>query len=476
MGIDVKGAVASGHQLTTEAAFEVLKKGGNAFDAAVAAGFASTVTEPCLSSLGGGGFLLAHLAEGDRDVLFDFFVDAPGKDAPSGKKPVLTPFEVKFKSSVQVFHTGMGSVAVPGKLKGLIYCHRELCSLDMDDIIRPVLRYLDEGVELSELQCYLIKILMPILTATAYGEELFRGKDGGGRFYNPLLKEFLTRGSPDDWLGAFYGDGAEELEEQLHPGGGLVTAKDLREYEVREREPLSCFYRGYEILTNPPPSFGGTLLAKAFSHMAEREVDVMDEVEVRMLLVACMESMNRMRQGAGGTTHLSVVDGMGNAASMTSSNGSNSGYFFGNTGIMLNNMMGEDDLFPNGFFTLEPGTRVGSMMSPSLVKKGNKVHAVLGSGGSKRIRTAMFQVIHNLLDRMMGAEGAVEAPRMHLDDEGVLQAEPGFGEDIIRALEEKYTLNLWREKELYFGGVHTVMGDLTGWGDSRRGGHFMAVE
>ncbi|NIR17870.1 MAG: gamma-glutamyltransferase, partial [Desulfobacterales bacterium] len=145
-------------------------------------------------------------------------------------------------------------------------------------------------------------------------------------------------------------------------------------------------------------------------------------------------------------------------------------------GVMLNNMMGEDDLHPDGFHSIPSGLRVGSMMSPTIIMKGDKITAVLGSGGSKRIRTAILQVIHNLLDRCMPVGEAVEAPRIHLDDDGVIQMEPGFSEEVSVSLAKRYPVNLWEGKDLYFGGVHTVTGELQGCGDSRRGGSFMRVE
>jgi gamma-glutamyltranspeptidase/glutathione hydrolase len=467
----VRGAVASGHPLTTEAACEILMRGGNAFDAILAAAFASFVTEPTLTSLGGGGFLIVHRAESGEDVLYDFFVNAPGKGSPSGEKPALHPVGIQFKSTVQVFHTGMGSVGVPGVLKGLILCYEELASMDLEDILRPALRYLEEGVEVNELQQYLLHLLMPILISTPYGKEIFEGKDQGGRLFNPLFREFLSLRSPHAWLDMFYGEGAEAFSEEVGKEGGLLTARDLREYAVQKREPLATRYLGYEILTNPLPSLGGGLLMRALGVMGGRHVRPSDEE----LLVEAMDAMNRARQGVSGTTHISVMDGKGNAAGLSSSNGSNCGCFFGNTGIMLNNMMGEDDLFPGGFFTVSPGERVGSMMSPTLIKEEGRPYAVLGSGGSKRIKTAMLQVIYNLLKRRVSVREAVEAPRIHLDDEGVVQAEPGFQEDSLKPLRAKYRVNHWNAKDLYFGGVHAVMGSLEGWGDSRRGGCFQAL-
>ena len=124
---------------------------------------------------------------------------------------------------------------------------------------------------------------------------------------------------------------------------------------------------------------------------------------------------------------------------------------------------------------MEPGIRVGSMMSPSIIMHEGAVEAVLGSGGSKRIRTAMLQVIHNILDRGMSVKHAVERQRMHLDDEGMLHLEPGFDEDTLAALGEKYPLNQWKARDLYFGGVHMVTSAPDGHGDSRRGGDIRVV-
>jgi len=468
----VKGAVASGHPLTTEAACEMLRRGGNAFDAALAAGFAATVTEPCLASLGGGGFLLVHDSRDNRDVLYDFFVDAPGKGRV-GPLPKLGAVDVRFKSTSQVFHIGYGSVAVPGALRGLLQCHEELSSLDIAEITEPAREFLKRGVEVNEFQRCLIEMLMPILTLSDYGKKIYGGLLRGGRFFNPLYGEFLGLGSPERWLDIVHGGGAGAFTSRMLDEGGLLTGRDLCEYRVIARRPLTCTYRDHEIISNPPPSFGGSLLAGAFSLLSENRSKSISETERLFLLADIMEKMNLSRLGTGGTTHISVLDESGNAASLTFSNGSNSGVFFPDTGIMLNNMMGEDDLFPGGFFTLRPGERVGSMMSPVVVKRGADIFAVLGSGGSKRIRTAMLQVMYNLMERGMEVRRAVEAPRMHLEESGMLQMEPGFSGGAVRAIAEKRPINLWQDKDLYFGGVHTVMGDFTGHGDTRRGGWFM---
>jgi gamma-glutamyltranspeptidase/glutathione hydrolase len=171
-----------------------------------------------------------------------------------------------------------------------------------------------------------------------------------------------------------------------------------------------------------------------------------------------------------GTTHASVADAHGNVASMTTSNGEGSGYIVPGAGIMLNNMLGEDDLHPDGFHSSPPGQRVASMMSPSLVEDEAGPDLVLGSGGSKRIRTAVLQVAQRSVDFGTPLPQAVAAPRMHWDG-ALLQVEPGLAEATLAALRHRWPVNLWPEPNLYFGGVHAVAprrGQAAG--DARRGG------
>jgi gamma-glutamyltranspeptidase/glutathione hydrolase len=174
-----------------------------------------------------------------------------------------------------------------------------------------------------------------------------------------------------------------------------------------------------------------------------------------------------------GTTHISVIDGQGNAASMTTSNGSGSGCFIPGTGIMLNNMMGEDDLHPEGFFSTPPNRRVSSMMIPTMVMKDGKVECVMGSGGSKRIRTAVLQVLINVVDYHYPLKEAVEKSRVHIED-GFVQAEPGISLDVLNGLRKHYDVTSWDQRNMYFGGVHCVS-SIDGWGDSRRGGCVLEV-
>ena len=490
--------IAAGHAATAAAAAEVLRAGGNAFDAAVAAGFASAVAEPMLTSLGGGGFLLARTAVG-REVLFDFFVDTPGQGlSDSSLEPHFFPVTVHFGGSDQDFNIGLGSVAVPGNLKGYLHVHRQLGRLALTDVLAPAIRLARDGLLLTARIAYMVDILAPILTLTEAGRALYapgrRPLREGEWFFNPDLAQFLEA-LPDNGGESLYaGDLARRVAQDMEAGGGLVTAADLGAYQVTERAPLAVGYRGRKVLTNPPPSVGGSLIALSLALLERQDLGSVswNSAEHLRILVTIMEEVERLRAGgceaadiiaAGkdvgrsgrrrrstrGTTHVSVADAEGNVASMTTSNGEGSGYIVPRTGIMLNNMLGEDDLHPDGFHASPPGMRVASMMAPSLVLQDGAISLVVGSGGSKRIRTALLQVVSHVVDFGVPVGTAVETPRLHWDGEQV-QVEPGFPDSAVKALRRRWPINVWAERNMYFGGVNAVspVGEVGA--DSRRGG------
>jgi gamma-glutamyltranspeptidase/glutathione hydrolase len=467
------------------AAVEVLRAGGNAFDAVVAAGFAAAVAEPTLSSLGGGGFLLARTVAGE-EVLFDFFVDTPGLGSHGAViQPHFLPVVVRFPGSDQTFNVGRGSVAVPGCLAGYLHVHERLGRLPLRSVVEPAARLARDGVVLNEQQGYLVGLLEPILTLTDAGAEIYapggRLLGEGDRLFNHDLAAHLTALGSGERGGLDDPELARRIAADMAAGGGLLTAADLTSYRVVERDPLSVDWRGRRVLTNPPPSFGGELVALGLCLLAERPnpsrwaeparatdlVDVMIEVDEAR---ASGRVGDRLRRHAsGGTTHISVSDAEGNVASMTTSNGESSGYVAPGTGVMLNNMLGEDDLHPDGFHAAPPGERVASMMSPTIVLDGDQPVLALGSGGSKRIRTALLQVTAAALDLGVSLEDAVSGPRLHWDGEQV-QLEPGFGPDALVALAKRWKVNAWPGRNLYFGGVHAVRPGQEAAGDPRRGG------
>ncbi|MCB2183220.1 MAG: gamma-glutamyltransferase [Desulfobulbaceae bacterium] len=481
---------ASGHPLVSEAAIEILDQGGNAFDAVLAAGFVSSVAEPALTSLGGGGFLMSRTSNNEI-FLFDFFTDTPGKGLGKVEPdPHFFPVTVEFSGSNQDFNVGMGSVAVPGTLKGYLHVHKKLGSLPLSRILQPAVKAARSGVHLSEQQAHFLELLEPILTMTEEGKKLYL-QDGcypgtGHLLKNNDLAAFFEH-LADDHDATFYsGKWAEQINKDMANGKGILTRDDLSQYQVIERDPISVNYKGFTLLTNPPPSFGGSLIAMALEELATyshlpcspsspeyvfAHGKIMLSVdEMRHKVHNNNVASQKQKTFSRGTTHISVVDKAGNVASLTNSNGEGSGYIVPGTGIMLNNMMGEDDLHPGGFHTDPPGMRVASMMSPSILLDTNEeVKLVIGSGGSKRIRTTLTQVISLIVDCGLDVQEAINFPRLHWDGES-FQVEPGFSTEALRELGKLGPVNVWSEKNVYFGGVHAVMPGQGGGGDPRRGG------
>ena len=477
--------------------------GGNAFDAALAALAAACVVEPVLTSLGGGGFLLAH-RPGSDPLLYDFFVQTPCRRRTDSDNEFY-PVVADFGTAQQEFHIGAASIATPGTIRGLIHCHDRLGSLPLGEIVAPAIEYARTGVAVNALQAYIFSIVGPIYRATPeaealYGSEALRGE--GAPFHQPELADTLA------WIGEegdtpFYeGELAERLIALSDSHGGHLVADDLLNYRVIERPPLRHRYHGFEVATNPAPSSGGTLINYALSTLDGQDLGgqgfgsiahlrtlayVMTHTNIarRDGMLARSERhrelMEQYRATVGGhpvnnrgTTHISAIDADGNLASMTLSNGEGSGRLLPGTGIMLNNMLGEEDLNPDGFNRWPCDVRVSSMMAPTLAEDDQRLIAI-GSGGSNRLRTAILQTLCNLIDFDMSPEAAVNAPRIHFERDR-LDIEPGFDAAAIEQLVADYPEHhLWSSHNLFFGGTHTVAWDgktFSGAGDPRRGGVF----
>ena len=474
-------AVAAGHPATLRAALAALHAGGNAFDAAVAAGFTAAVAEPTLSSLGGGGFLLAVPA-GSDPVLHDFFVDAPGLGAAAPPSSHGDPEVVRFHGAEQTFQVGAASVAVPGCLAGYLHVHARHGRLPLDVLVRPVARLAREGVVLGPDQAAVVRLLEPIMAREPAGAARFgRGPDGA-----PFADD---RTVTDEALAAFLDDVATgrrtsfadpdlapAIVADLAAKGGTLTVADLAAYRVVERDPLVATLAGAggpaTLLTNPAPAFGGRLVAEALAALSALPPASRGRCGDGVRLVALAEVLAQVsarHRRSRGTTHVSVVDAEGNIASMTTSNGSNSGVHLAGTGVMANNIMGEEDLHPGGAVSTPPGTRIGSMMAPSVLQRPGRPTVVLGSGGSERIRSALTQVIAALVLDDLPLAAAVLAPRLHPTG-GTVQLEPGLDPDAVAVLRSVRDVNAWTATDLYFGGVHAVDTSGSHVGDPRRGG------
>jgi len=416
----------------------VLEAGGNAVDACVAAAFTSWVAESMLTGPGGGGFMLVH--HGAETVVFDAFVAVPRAGAAGELLAVTVDFD---GDTEQEFHTGPGAVAVPGTALGLEAAHARFGSLPWDELAAPAAELARAGVELTPAQAYLHKILDALLRHSPEGDAFYGGHmlAAGERLQLPDLADTIDR---------IAAGGARVLyEEDVLP----FAREDLDAYEVIEREPVRGAFRGCEFLSNPPPSSGGSLIALGLEALG-------DDLDV----VHAMQAMEAARiPASGGTTHISVVDARGDAASLSCSLGSGSGVVVPGTGVHLNNMLGEADLKGSA----RPGERLTSMMAPSVVLDGGRPRLVVGSAGSERLRGAILQAVANVVARGMGVEVAVDAPRVHFAD-GVVYAEPGRDGDVR-----------FGRKNLFFGGVSAVElradGTLAAAGDPRRGGAGMVV-
>src|SRR3954464_7821551 len=507
----MRGVVAAGHPLTAQAGADALRAGGNAVDAAVAAVLMSFVTESPLTGPGAGGFMLVHTPAGE-DHLLDFFVGAPGQGLRDVQPAALEPIPVEFAAeAIQVFNIGPSSCGVYGTPRGLAQALDRFGTASLADLVAAPARVAREGVELTPIQAYLVKILGPILISRAEGQAIYspegRLLEAGERIRMPELADLLDRLGAEGPGFLYEGDTAKAISTHVLERGGLLSEEDLATYEVVDREPATAHYRGRQILTNPPPSSGGILIAYS--------LDVLSRLGCRgdlRALVEVMDAANKSRteefvsglhsegylerflhkealkaaasgigSRLGSTTHLAVLDEQGACVSVTCSNGSCSGVIVPGTGVHLNNMLGEQDLNPLGYHRHEPGRRIPSMMAPTVVLRDGIPEVGLGSAGSNRIRSAILQVILGVVDDGLPAQDAVERPRIHYE-RGVVEAEPGVDADQLDALEQSgFEVRRFGERNLYFGGAQAVArdpetGELSGGGDPRRGGCAALVE
>jgi gamma-glutamyltranspeptidase / glutathione hydrolase len=491
-----KGIVAAGHPLTAEAGARVLREGGNAVDAALAAMLTSFVAEPLLTGLGAGGHMLVA-GGGSEPAVLDFFVQAPS-DPRGGEWPIaeLHAVDVSFGDAAQVFYIGPASCGAYGAPAGVCEAARRWGSVPLVELAAPAARLARDGVALNHGQAYIAEILGDLLTSTPECAALWAPTGSilreGEVLNNPELGDVLERLGEEGAEPFYSGDIAAAVAGWLHERGGWLTAEDLAGYEAVEREPVRVTYRDRELLTNPPPSAGGTLIAYALALLDREPSPPLLPGVVAAMRAAQRERTPQFLDGLsepgfldaflssrlGATTHISVLDADGRACSVTCTNGEGSGVVVPGTGMHLNNVMGEEDLNPFGFHRHPTGRRMPSMMAPSVVTRDGDVELVLGSAGSNRIRSALLQTIVGVVDHDLDARAAVDAPRVHFEGD-VLYVEPGVelgaiagahdGEDDLEQIEIVH----FAERNLFFGGVQAVRrhrGVLTGAGDPRRGG------
>lgn len=509
------GAVAAGHQATAETAAEILRDGGNAFDAIVAAHMTACVVEPVLASFAGGGFLLAETGSGNQ-ILYDFFVQIPCK-IKEKKELNFFPISADFGYALQEFHIGPGSVATPGTVGGLFSIHRDLCSMPFSRLSEQAKKLAKDGVEMNSFQAGAMDIVSPIYWSNDEATEIFKSPNTekklireGEELKQPMLANFIDQLAKEGEQFFYDGVIAEKICMICNENGGHLTREDFKKYCVKKRDPLHLNYRDASLNINPPPSSGGLLIAFALKLMEAVSQDSLafNSLAYPDLLIYVQDRTNRARienmiekkeseeilhgpflkmyqnqiiqrlKSFNGTTQISVADHEGNIASLTTSNGAGSGVMIPECGVMLNNMLGEEDLNLQGFYQWPEDERISSMMAPVILglKNGGKV--ALGSGGSNRIRTAILQVLLNLVDKKMDLNEAIQAPRVHFEND-FLNAEKGFSEDALQLLKDKYSKHkIWEKENMFFGGTHAISrngNQFSGFGDPRRGGVSIVV-
>lgn len=494
--------IATGHQATTAAALEILEDGGNAADAAIGAILTACVAEPMLASLGGGGHALIQSDDQTTDCL-DFFTQTPHTLRQGALD--FYPIVGNFGTDHQEFHVGLASVATPGVLAGLDALSARHGRLPKSRLIEPACRYATQGVALNALQHHILEILEPIVRSTPEARRWagIEGTDGplptiGQVISNRSLADFLSAWAQEGARVFYQGPVAAEFVQKSQALGGHLQRADFDGYQAIWRTPLTWRYRDARLFSNPPPALGGTMLALSTVGLSQRlqsDVSFGSPEHVEALVQSMHHAIDRRAQlerqsgseealsqaietiidqhakSTRGTTHISIDDGQGMGVSVTLSNGEGSGQVMETAGIMMNNMLGEEDLNRSGFHRWPENRRLASMMTPTIVNRDNGDRYLLGSGGSNRIRTALMQVIANVLDFDLGLQEAIEAPRIHLEDQhlSIELAERWDQKTADWFLAHHKHATPWPKRSLFFGGVHAV-GPHGAYADTRREG------
>ena len=528
------GVISAGNRYTAQAGADILAAGGNGVDAAIGAVLASCIAETSLVNFCGGGIAQVFDPITGQAITYDFFSNMAGLGREPDDRPLdFRKITVDFGATTQDFHLGRASVAVPGTIFGLCAMHRDFGKLPFKEVVQPAIDLAKNGVLLDEFQALCCSLLEPIFTDNRSVEEIFAPAGNylteGDRLFIPDLADTLEEIALEEDRPLRFGRLAEAIVTDQEEHGGLLTRQDLASYNVLRSLPIRIPYRDHQVLLPRPSSSGGVLtaftlkllarfdlpkfklgsadhlqiLAEAMSattrarpHWEEgRQRLKIDEAIERFLAdefiadfaTEAMTSLIRGRPSRmqneqlshNDTSHISVVDSAGMAVAITTSSGESAGYVVPGTGLIPNNMLGEEDLFPDGFHNYPAGRRIFTMMTPTIVLQDGRPKLVTGSGGSIRIRSAILQIISGILDFGLSLEAATEHARVHLEQR-VLQCEAGTNQPAMDELASLgYELNRWDNRSMYFGGAHSVgMGDdslAVGYGDSRRSGIWLAI-
>lgn len=518
------GMVSAGRWEASCAGREILKKGGNAVDAAVAVGFALGVCEPNANGLGGGGFMLFHDAETGKSRFLDF-----REPAPKGASPEMYRVLPNGKAENEENIYGGKSVAVPGDAAGLLYALEHWGTMTPAEVLAPAIRLAEEGFVITPILYGDLCEHRGHMEKYGAGARLYSRPDGtplrvGDIFKNPQLAAVLRRIAEQGRAGFCEGPVAEAVAAAAQASGGVLTTADLQAFMPRELEPVRGSYRGYEVISSPPPSSGGAIVIEALNMLerfdvascasdsaarvhllsevfkkcyADRQRYVGDPdfgpVPLRGLMdknyaagrasgcsltrASAPENGDPWKYESPSTTHYSVADRNGSLVAVTKT----INHFFGSSvapeglGFCLNDTMEDFSLDKTSANCVAPGKKSLSSMSPTFLLKDGKPVAVLGSPGGLRIISTVVQVISNLVDYRMPLQQAVDAPRMYDDNMAELHCESRFPRETTEALRAMgHQVVVHGDWERVFGAVQAVYicggGVYEGAADPRRDG------
>ena len=524
------GAVASAHPYASQSGLSVLQRGGNAIDAAAAVALTLGVVQPAWSGIGGGGFMLIHLAKTGENIIIDYRETAP-KRATAGMYRLRADGEVADDEN----SIGFKAVGVPGALAGLTLALDRYGTTTLKDAAQDAIGYATNGYDVSP---FLASIMLlnsdaaydKFIANPATGKLMLKPDGSTYRTGEKLVMSDLARSLEriaDNGIAEFYeGSLADAIVTDMAENGGLLGKDDLMGYETRFRDPLVASYKGMQIITMPPPSSGGValvqllkvledvglrgkgpntvetidMMAKALgsvwparARVADpdyADVPVDDLVSEPFVAKLKEKAFDGDSSGSGKvdfrdnsqTTHFSVIDGEGNVVAVTESVECyfGSGVVVPDTGILLNDTMHDFDPAPGGLNSVQPGMRPMSSMTPTIFMKDGAPVLVLGSAAGPRIITAVFQVALNVLEHGMNVQDAIDAPRFHFQggEGNPLVVESRLPEQVRSDLAGLgYTIEVRDEYDFFFGGVHAISardGTLHGGADPRRDGGALA--
>jgi gamma-glutamyltranspeptidase/glutathione hydrolase len=491
---------ATGHQ-SLAAGLGVAAEGGNAVDAALAAAGVALATEPGMVSLSGGCFASVWPAGGDP-VVVDAGVEMPGRGTDparlgGGVREVVTDY-----GGGVTMHAGEGSVATPGLVAGLAHVHERFARLGWDRLLAPAESAARHGYPMSHAAARYLGFTADTLFADPEAHALVTRPDGtvragGEQAFNTALADVLAdlaSDGPDLFTTGWVG---RAFAEQMHRGGGLVTATDLAAYAPVERAAHVIDVGEWQIATNPPPSVGGPMLALMLGELAQRErwtwadaieiqrkvlgyrVGVHDlshdlEADGQDLLAAVSVHGLAALRGSASTAHVSAVDAEGTACAITMSSGYGAGLCIPGTGVLLNNCLGEVELNRHGLHAVPPGTRLASNMAPTTGRTADGRSLAIGSPGADRITTALMLVLGQGCLHGADLQESITRPRVHVRwrPEGfVAEHEPD--PDLAAAVRASgLAAEEYPDLHMYFGGVGSAFlgddGTLRAAGDQRR--------